>query len=79
MRGDRVKAKFIVTRDKGYDNIDAPREVLRTFKNEHDAVNFFEDPKNQRMNGVMYLEKLSSDGIHYSWDERHREWKENIA
>lgn len=71
-----MKAKYIVKKESGYD---ATRhrpsyETIRTFRNEPEAIAFCNAPKNQRIYGVLFLERHDAEGGRSEWDPNREEW-----
>jgi len=70
-----MKRKYQIYQETGFDRDSGPvRDTIKTFRNEPDAMSFYNDPKNIRRFGTMYLIKMEDDA-EYSWDDRHKEWK----
>ena len=71
-----MKKKFEIYREAGYDpNDHTVKETIKTFKNESDAIAFYNDPKNQRRYGSYSMSKHDTDGHEYSWNERTCTWQ----
>lgn len=74
-----MKAKYVVYNETGHD--EETGETLysrvKTFKNEPEALDFIDNPKNLYMYGELFLELHSPDGTRYDWDSHQRAWIEN--
>lgn len=72
-----MKRRFEVYQEVGFDSESGPTtETIKTFKNEPDAKSFYNDPKNNRRYGTMYMRKYDQDGTSYSWDDRKGMWRQ---
>jgi len=70
-----MKRAFDVYFESGYDTNGVPVTTkVKTFKNEPDAVAFFENPRNERRYKNMTLTR-TVDGETHEWDPRKRDWK----
>lgn len=71
-----MRRQFEICYESGIDASGTPIITrIKTFKNEPEAIAFYENPRNERRYGTMTLESRSSDGTTYEWDARKREWK----
>lgn len=72
-----MKQQFLVCYESGLDALGAPVMTrIKTFKNEPDAIAFYENPRNERRYPNMTLESRTGDGSTYEWDARNREWRQ---
>ena len=72
-----MKRKFEIFRERVYpSDTGAVRETIKTFKNEPEAISFFNDPRNQRRYGQYSMTKRDADGREYAWDERRNQWSQ---
>lgn len=56
------------------DNGQPVRETIRTFKNEPEALAFYNDHRNARRYGAMFMVKNAEDGMSFAWDDRKEGW-----
>lgn len=69
-----MKKKIEVYREPRVNSDGSPvHETIKTFKNEPEALAFYNDQRNARRYGTMFMCKSSSDG-EFSWDDRREEW-----
>lgn len=71
-----MRAKYIVKKENGYDvaRCHSSYETVRTFRNEPEAMAFCNDSKNQRMYGVLFLERRDAEGGRSEWNFDRKEW-----
>lgn len=71
-----MKAKYVVKKESGYDVAKhcSSYETVRTFRNEPEAMAFCNDPKNQRMCGMLFLERRDAEGGRSEWNSDRKEW-----
>ena len=50
------------------------RKTIRTFKNEPEAIAFYNDWHNARRYGAMFMCKTAEDGTPLMWDDRKEGW-----
>lgn len=69
-----MKKKFEIYNESGIDENGYPiRTMVKSFKNEPEALAFYNNKRNIRRYGTMYMSK-SADGASYNWDDRREEW-----
>ena len=69
-----MKRKFEIYHERGFDESGHPiRESVKTFKNEPEARAFYNDPKNNRRYGPMFMSRMTAEG-NALWDDRREEW-----
>ena len=72
-----MKRKYTIYQDAGFERETGPvREAVKTFKNERDALSFYNDPKNVRRFGTLYLNMQDEAGVTYDWDDRKEMWQQ---
>lgn len=72
-----MKRKYEVSQDTGFEQDSGPvREVVKSFKNETDALAFYTNPKNIRRYGTMYLTMKDESGDLYNWDDQKEMWQQ---
>ena len=70
-----MKRKIEIYNESRIDENGRPvMEVIKSFKNEPDAKAFYNDQKNIRRYGTMFMFKSDPDGSTLSWDDRKEEW-----
>lgn len=71
-----MKRRYVVRTDSGYDSagIYQSRRQIKTFRNEPDAIAFYNDPKNVREHGCLFLEMIDKNGELHDWDDTRKEW-----
>lgn len=70
-----MKTKYVISKESGYDvtNGHSSYKTVRTFRNEPEAMAFYNDPKNRRMYGSLFLERHDERGVS-EWDDREEKW-----
>ena len=69
-----MKRKFEIYQEIGFDRDSGPvKDTIKTFKNEPEAMSFYNNPKNIRRYGTMYLTKIENDQV-FTWDDRKGAW-----
>lgn len=70
-----MKRRFEIYHERGVDESGTPiRETIKTFKNEPEAIAFYNDPRNNRRYGPMFMNRTTADGMSV-WDDRREEWR----
>ena len=70
-----MKRKFEIYHEPRIDENGRPvREMIKSFKNEPEARAFYNDQRNIRRYGTMFMFKKDSNGLTLSWDDRKEEW-----
>lgn len=70
-----MKAKYIVSQENGYDENGQPiLKVVKVFKNEPEATTFYNDDKNIRRYGALFMSMRSPDGTVKNWNDKTGEW-----
>ena len=70
-----MKRKIEIYRESGLDDSGTPiRETVKTFKNEPEAIAFYNDQRNARRYGTLFMVKRAGDGSTYAWDDRKQQW-----
>ncbi len=67
-----MKTRYVVVQENPTDRGMVAKDV-KSFRNVSEALTFYNDPKNQRAYGVMYLEKRTIDG-NSTWDDSSESW-----
>lgn len=71
-----MKRKFEISHESGFDLESGPtRSVIKTFKNQPDALAFYNDPRNLRRYGTLFLTVHTEDGRILTWDDRKENWQ----
>ena len=74
-----MKRKYEICQDTGFELESGPvREIIKTFKNETDALAFYNNPKNIRRYGTMYLRMRDESGDQYAWDDHKEAWQQYV-
>lgn len=70
-----MKTKYVVSKETSYDVTSghSSYKTIRTFRNEPEAIAFYNDPKSRRMYGSLFLERHTEQGVS-EWDDRTEEW-----
>ena len=70
-----MKAKYNVYRETGFDPETRTyvKKLFKTFKNERDALSYYNDPKNTRAYGTLYLEMVNNAG-RFDWNDFTHTW-----
>lgn len=71
-----MKTKYVIYADDGFDadRCCVTYNTLKTFRNEPDALAFYNNPKNQRMYRSLYMERHEESGV-FEWNERRECWE----
>jgi len=69
-----MKRKYVIYSEAGVDESGRPiRNMVKTFKNEPEAMAFYGDIRNARRYGAMFMYKSAGDSA-MLWDDRREEW-----
>ena len=70
-----MKRKYEIYQEgmPGVDGLPTHR-TIKTFKNEPEAMAFYNDKRNIRRYGPMFMNKSTGDGDMFSWDDRNERW-----
>ena len=69
-----MKKKYEIYSESGVDENGYPiRSVVKSFKNEPEAQAFYNNRRNIRRYGTMFMSK-NADGELFNWDDRREEW-----
>ena len=69
-----MKRKYVIYNESGVDENGRPiRNMVKTFKNEPEAMAFYGDIRNARRYGAMFMYKGAGDSA-MLWDDRREEW-----
>ena len=70
-----MKRKIEVYHEPCVDGSGHPvRQTIRTFKNEPEARTFYNDDKNVRRYGALFMSRKAADGTIANWDDRTEAW-----
>ena len=70
-----MKRKFEIYYEgaPGVDGVPVQR-TIKVFKNEPEAIAFYNDKRNMRRYGTMFMRKSTPDGGMFSWDDKNERW-----
>ena len=71
-----MKKRFEICRESMIDPGNITREVVKTFRNEGDAIAFYRNPRNARRYSPCVMLKHDQDGNVWQWNERGETWEE---
>ena len=70
-----MKKKIVISCESGFDADGYPaKKPIKTFKNEPEALAFYNDRRNIRRYGAMFMSKTDEDGSVRAWDDAHEAW-----
>lgn len=71
-----MKKRYTVFREAGFNNDGNPSvDTIKTFKNQPEAMAFYNDPRNTRRYGTLFMSMQDADGNTYNWDDRKGAWQ----
>ena len=70
-----MKKRIEVYSESGLDENGRPvRTMVKSFRNEPEAIAFYNDQRNIRRYGTLSMQKNTEHGDSLSWDDRRMEW-----
>ena len=73
-----MKNKYFVMCEDGFDTTTGTEKfkVVKTFKNQSDALSFINNPRSQHQYRGLTAEMVDANGVRFEYTERTGEWNE---